>query len=135
MDGGREDVANGVYAYTTDSSALTPSMQHSIPEYRAPTLPNPLALRYIPRPVSLKYSFVCCPVLRAGGGGSPFSLANASAAARLLLLIGSSIVKLALTSEKKPPSANPAAPERAHFVGQNSIADDVMFDQYFICAS
>lgn len=113
--------------------ARYPSTQHSIPEYRAPTLPKPRALRYMLRPVSRKKSFVCCIVVGSGGIGRPFSWAASWAAARLLLRRGSSTVRLALKREKKPPRAKPAAPLMAHFVGHHSMAPDIVFVQYSIC--
>jgi hypothetical protein len=72
---------------------LTPSIQHSTPEYSAPTLANPLPERHIPRPVLLKNSDVFWRVL---------ILASA-----FNLFMGSSIANDELISEKKAPRAKP----------------------------
>ncbi|KAF8706729.1 hypothetical protein RHS03_04734, partial [Rhizoctonia solani] len=72
---------------------LTPSIQHSTPEYNAPTLANPLPDRHIPRPVLLKNSDV---FWRVDMLASVFSL-----------FIGSSMANDELISEKKAPKAKP----------------------------
>lgn len=74
---------------------------------------------------------VCCIVEGSGGAGIPGFLAN-SAAARLLLLSGSSIAKLAEMSEKKPPSANPAAPDRTTLAGHDSMTALVILEYRWI---
>lgn len=44
-------------------------MTHSIPEYSAPTLPNPFPLLYMLFPVCTKYCLVLCIVETSGRGG------------------------------------------------------------------
>jgi hypothetical protein len=72
---------------------LTPSMQHSNPEYRAPTLANPLPLVHMFLPISLKMNAVCARV------PTNFSEAFDS---------GSSYAKVADIREKNAPKPKPA---------------------------
>ena len=49
---------------TRKNHPRTDSITHSIPAYKAPTLPNPFPLLHIPRPISLKISMLFCVVFR-----------------------------------------------------------------------
>ena len=56
--------------FTMSFFARKLSMQHSMPEYRAPTFPKPRPLLYMLRPVCIKNSLVLCiDVAGSGGGG------------------------------------------------------------------